>query len=70
MEDEDAEEKERPEDWLMSDDWLAAGVSRAEAAKSELGWKKGSGPEWLRRARGREMRVLSRKGGPSETAQV
>ena len=71
MEDEDAgEEKERPEDWLTSDDWLAAGVSRAEAAKSELGWKKKSGPEWLRRARGREMRVLSGKGGPSETAQV
>jgi glycine/D-amino acid oxidase-like deaminating enzyme len=71
VEDEDAEEeKERPEDWLMSDDWLAAGVSRAEAAKSELGWKKGSGPEWLRRARGRETRVLSGKGCPSETAQV
>ena len=71
MEDEDAEEeKERPEDWLMSDDWLAAGVSRAEAAKSELGWKKGSGPEWLRRARGREIRMLSGKGCPSETAQV
>lgn len=71
VEDEDAgEEKERPENWLMSDDWLAAGVSRAEAAKSELGWRKKSGPEWLRRARGREMRVLSGKGGPSETAQV
>ena len=65
VEDEDAEEeKERPEDWL------AAGVSRAEAAKSELGWKKGSGPEWLRRARGRETRVLSGKGCPSETAQM
>lgn len=69
MEDEDAE-KERPEDWLMSDDWLAVGVSRAEAAKSEFGWKKRSGPEWLRRARGREMRMLSGKGGPNETAQV
>jgi glycine/D-amino acid oxidase-like deaminating enzyme len=72
VEGEDVVGKERPEDWLKSEDWLAEGGSRADAAGSGIGGevRLGEGPSWLKRAAGKSVRVLSGRNGGSETALV